>query len=52
MNPMNTQDQQEPDNQQSVTEDLAVNDAQAAELKGGLPSAPSHSIVIDRRPAL
>jgi len=49
---MNTQDQQEPDNQQSVTEDLAVNDAQAAELKGGLPSAPAYSIVIDRRPTL
>ena len=49
---MNQQDNQETNNQQSVIEDLAVNDAQAAELKGGLPSAPAYSIVIDRRPTL
>ena len=49
---MNTQDKQEPDNQQSVTEGFAVNDAQAPELKGGLPSAPAYSIVIYQRPTL
>jgi hypothetical protein len=32
---MNHQDKQEPDNQQSVSEDLTLSEDQAAELKGG-----------------
>ncbi len=32
---MNKQDKQEPDNQQSVIEDLTLSEDQAAELKGG-----------------
>ena len=47
---MNKQDKQEPDNQQSVIEDLTVNEDQTAELKGG--AGPVYSIVIDRRPGL
>ena len=32
---MNKQDKQEPNNQQSLIEDLAVNEEQAVEVKGG-----------------
>jgi len=32
---MNKQDKQEPDNQQSLIEDLTLSEDQAAELKGG-----------------
>ena len=32
---MNKQENQEPNNQQSVIEDLAVNEDQAEEVKGG-----------------
>ncbi|MEW6130194.1 MAG: hypothetical protein AB1757_24370 [Acidobacteriota bacterium] len=32
---MNKQDKQEPDNHQSVIEDLTLSEDQAAELKGG-----------------
>ena len=32
---MNMQDEQQPDNQQSVIEDLTVNEDRATEVKGG-----------------
>jgi hypothetical protein len=32
---MNKQDKQEPNNQQSVVEDLTVDEGQAEEIKGG-----------------
>lgn len=38
---MNKQDKQEPNNQQSVIEDLTVNQDQAEEVKGGYINPPS-----------
>jgi hypothetical protein len=49
---MNQQNNQEPDSQQLGIEDLTVNEAQSAAVKGGnLPKVPAYSFVIDRRPA-
>jgi hypothetical protein len=50
---MNQQYNQEPTHQAVEINDLTVNEAQTAAVKGGnLPKVPVYSIVIDRRPAL
>jgi hypothetical protein len=47
---MNKQDKQEPNNQQSVIEDLSVNEDQAEEVRGGNIHSPSWGLDrIDQR---